>query len=384
MSAVGTNTRIPTAYVWLGIAFRIGTFLLWPLFFAGIIALCGLLGWAAIESGRYLILIYIAPIPFIGGYICYQGAVLIFQKSWGVEIAMDASQSRYAELWAFTKECASAVGGSPPDNIIVGMAANFYVTQSPILLRSGISSEVVEGRTLYVCAPLLRIMSELEIKAVLAHEFAHFTGNDTIYSTQVAPAYASLGNGLDALGSEMEGNNIKAIVLLLPLLLTTLYYKLFHILNSAISRKRELRCDEIASEVYGRMHITTGLVKVVGYGTLISQLIQEHIASLLNENQIFVNYSDWFARDFALRGDASQAVSEIIGNAMAAKTQASDSHPAIENRLKALNVSTASEQIAITIPSRGDVFDLEGIEVELTNSYTQLIRRQMYGYAPVR
>ena len=69
-----TGTRIPIALVGLGLAFRVGTFLLWPVMFLGILAICGFVVWGAVETGRFLFLLYILPVPLVGSYICFQAA----------------------------------------------------------------------------------------------------------------------------------------------------------------------------------------------------------------------------------------------------------------------------------------------------------------------
>ena len=377
MPTPATGTRIPIAFLGLALIFRIGTFLLWPLIFMGILALCGLLVWAGIEAGRYLLILYALPIAAIGGYIYFQSATLMFRKQGSADLAVVASRSEYPALWAFAEQSADAVGSIPPDNIIVVMSANFYVTQSPVWLVG--RSSVVNGRTLYVSAPLLRLMSEMEIKAVLAHEFAHFTGSDTMYSTQVVPVYASLSNGITAMKSGM-GWSITGAVLALPLLVAIVYHRLFHIMNSAISRTRELRCDEIASQVYGETHIGTGLIKVVGYGSVLTQYIDAHFVSLIRENKIFHNYPAWFT-GYTADESVRSAVNDLISNALATKTQASDSHPALKDRLKALNVETLHDSLKMTAHhSRNDAFGLKPAEVELTELYTQNIRHQLGDY----
>ena len=336
ISSPTTGTRIPIALVGLGLVFRVGTFLLWPVILLRILALCGFLAWGALESGRYLVLLYILPILAISCYICFQAAAMTLRRSGSADLAIPASPSEHPSLWALAEESAGAVGAAPPDNIIVGMSANFYVTESQVLLLG--RSSVVEGRTLYVSAPLLRLMSEMETKAVLAHEFAYFTGRDTTYSTQIAPVYASLTNGISAIKSEM-GWNIKGLVLVIPLFIAITCQRLFHILDSAISRRRELRCDEIASQVFGKDHIGTGLLKVVGYGTLLSENIDGHFISLLNENRTFRNYPEWF-NQFIADESVYSRVSGIVSFLADAKTRASDSHPALSDRLKALNASS--------------------------------------------
>ena len=365
MPTPSTSTRIPIALIGIGILFRIGAFLLWPLMLLGILAFCGLLAWVGL-------ILYALPIAVIGCSICIRAAILALQTAGVTEFAIVASRSDYPSLWSFAEQVANTVGTAPPDHIIVGMAPNFYVTQSSVALTA--RSALLQGRTLYVSAPLLRLMDEMEISAVLAHEFAHFTGRDTVYSTQIAPAYTSLSSGTDAMRAQM-GWNILGVTLALPFLIVNVYYRLFHVLNSAISRNRELRCDEIASQIYGETYISAGLVKVVGYGSVLTQYIDTHFISLLREKRIFHNYSEWFVR-YAADDSVHSAVNEIIGNALVAKTQFSDSHPALKDRLEALNVSSMMAHY-----SGDNAFGLRRIEVELTELYTQLIRRQVGDYS---
>ena len=373
-----TGTRIPIALVGLGLVFRVGTFLLWPLILLGILALCGLVAWGAVESGRYLVLLYLLPILGIGCYICLQAAILTLRSRGSADLATIASPSEHPGLWALAEQSADAVGAAPPDNIIVGMSANFYVTESPILLFG--QSAVVKGRTLYVSAPLLRLMSEMEIKAVLAHEFAHFTGRDTTYSTQIAPVYASLTNGISAIKSEMSWG-LKGLVLALPLVIATSYHWLFRILDSAISRRRELRCDEIASQVFGKDHIGAGLIKVVGYGTLLSENIDGHFITLLNENRTYRNYPEWFTQFIADESVYSR-VSGIVSYLANAKTQSSDSHPALSERLKALDASSLIDSgIVAPYYSFHHSFCSEQVEAGLTTLYIQRIQNHMSAYA---
>ena len=207
----------------------------------------------------------------------------------------------------------------------------------------------------------------------LRTKFAHFTGRDTVYSTQIAPVYASLTSGIHAIKSEMDWS-IKGIVLILPMLITIAYHGMFRILDSTISRRRELRCDEIASEVYGQDHISDGLLKVVGYGTLLSGNIDGQFVSLLRENRTFQNYPEWFSY-FTREESSRSAVSRILSLAAAAKTRAADSHPALGARLKALNVSSLlrSPDVDLHYPLSLE-FGLEQLEVELTRTYTRQIQ----------
>ena len=371
--ATTTDTRIPIALVGLGLAFRIGTFLLWPVMFLGILAICGFVVWGAVEAGRHLFFLYMLPVPLAVGYICFQAAGLTLKGTGHSELAMAASRADYPALWDLAEQCADIVGSTPPDNILVGMSANFYVTETSVSLVGQWRSPVVAGRTLYVSAPLLRLMNRAETSAMLAHEFSHFTGRDTVYSTQVAPVYASLTSGIHAIRSEVDWS-IKGIVLILPMLITIAYHRMFRILDNTVSRRRELRCDEIAAEVYGQVHFGDGLLKVVGYGALLSGNIDGQFVSLLRENRTFQNYPEWFSY-FAREESSRSAVSRILSYAAAAKTRAADSHPALGARLKALNVSSLlrSPDIELHHPLSLE-FGLEQLEVKLTRTYTRQIQ----------
>ena len=329
-----------------------------------------------VETGRFLLLLYILPIPLAGGYICFHAAMLTLKGTGSSELAMAATKADYPALWKIAEQCAEIVGSAPPDNILIGMSANFYVTQNPVSLVGQWRSPVVDGRTLYVSAPLLRLMNLDETRAVLAHEFAHFTGRDTVYSTQIAPVYASLTSGIHAIKSQIDWS-IKGIALILPMLITLAYHGMFRILDNAISRRRELRCDEIASGVYGQDHISDGLLKVVGYGTLLSLNIDGQFVSLMRESRTFQNYPEWFGY-FAREESSRSEVSRILSYAAAARTRAADSHPALGARLKALNVSSLlrSPDIESHYPLSLE-FGLVGLEVELTRTYARQLQNNI-------
>ena len=112
-----------------------------------------------IEGGRFHLTLVIIPVIAIG--VCVYAAVLTMREVAGYALAIRAQRESYASLWSFVEEVAESVGGRAPDNIIIGMEPNFYVTQSPILLTP---ADEVRGRTLYMSAPLLRVMDEMKLK----------------------------------------------------------------------------------------------------------------------------------------------------------------------------------------------------------------------------
>ena len=102
-------------------------------------------------------------------------------------------------LWAFLRGVAAGQGAAVPDNVVLGMTEGFFVTSSAIQLLP--EDRVPTGRSLYVPAPFLPLLSRGETAAVIAHELAHFTGEDTAYSQHFLPLYAGMSRSMDAVSS---------------------------------------------------------------------------------------------------------------------------------------------------------------------------------------
>ena len=84
---------------------------------------------------------------------------------------------------------ASSLDIKKPDWLVVGIDDNFFVTEHTVTVRG----KAYAGRTLYVSLPLLKIMEREEADAVLSHELAHFSGQDTLYSRKIAPILGRYG-----------------------------------------------------------------------------------------------------------------------------------------------------------------------------------------------
>jgi Zn-dependent protease with chaperone function len=86
-----------------------------------------------------------------------------------------------------------------PDNVIVGLMPNFYVTTNQVRLYP--SNTLLSGETLYVSLPLCRTFTKPEFDSVLGHELGHFIGEDAIYSQRFAPAYVTLQRAIAAVAN---------------------------------------------------------------------------------------------------------------------------------------------------------------------------------------
>jgi Zn-dependent protease with chaperone function len=112
------------------------------------------------------------------------------QPTFGKEI----TKAEEPKLWKFIEGIAEKLGSKPPENVVVGLEPTFYATAASVKLLN--EDRALDGETLYLSLPLMRLFSMDELRAVVGHELGHFRGADTAYSLKFAPVYAGLANSI--------------------------------------------------------------------------------------------------------------------------------------------------------------------------------------------
>ena len=105
-------------------------------------------------------------------------------------------------LWAFLRDIAARQGAAVPDNIVLGLTESFFVTQSTMLISP--EERLLAGQTLYLPATMLPLLSRGEVEAVIAHELAHFTGEDTRYTQHFLPLFTGMNRSMDAVAARQR------------------------------------------------------------------------------------------------------------------------------------------------------------------------------------
>jgi len=147
-------------------------------------------------------------------------------------------------LWQLVDEVVRRAQVSAPDNLIIAMDDKLFVTEAPFYLND--SDLPATGRSLSLSAPCLAWLHRDEAMAVIGHELAHFTGQDTEYSLQFATLFAALRQQYaawyDALGDAVDTRRwlpARVAHRLLGHLLDTVETAVQH-----WSRERELLADQ--------------------------------------------------------------------------------------------------------------------------------------------
>jgi Zn-dependent protease with chaperone function len=283
----------------------------------------------AILIGLAIVVLGTAPAFFIGMYR------LFFPprpQTFGVQIPLEEQP----EAWALARSVAADVGTKPANRIVItpdpGVSVHLEGSLPATLFGGG-------RRVLQIGIPSIHGLTVDELRAILAHEYGHFSNRDTQWSTFT---YA-MGNGLIAAFRatpgpiKQEGDRggwIALVMALNPAYWTLLLFlRLFFNATSAFSRIREVMADVRAMKLYGGESFRNGLGTVIFNDAVFSTVVQgEVVPALAKENKTVADFSVVMG---LVKTDLTHEQREQIKSSVAAEAlSAYDSHPPIATRLK--------------------------------------------------
>jgi heat shock protein HtpX len=179
--------------------------------------------------------------------ICILGGVTIL---WAVLPRWDKfippgpalQRERHPRLFQALEGVARATNQTMPREVYLVPDVNAWVTQRGGVM--GFGSRRVMGLGL----PLMRLLTNSQFSAVLAHEFGHYHGGDTKIGPWIYKTRGAIGRTLDSLGSQSW--------LQAPF---RWYGKMFLLVTHAVSRRQEFIADELAARTVGVKPLTDGL-----------------------------------------------------------------------------------------------------------------------------
>lgn len=237
-------------------------------------------------------------------------------------------QEELGKFYNLIMEIAESSESLIPKNIIFGLSPTFFVTESPI--RCG-NEGMFKGTTLYISLPLCRILSKEELKSILCHEMAHFTGDDTKFSKEFYPIYRSTFDSLNFMNSQTNFGEV-GFSFYPAIFILEYFYESFALAESKISRERELRADSIAGKIMSNKIFATALIKVHAYSSFWNKTVEKMEEAILQNNEI-KNSSESFQN--LLNDDVlkSNSLETVEANFISHPT---DSHPPLVLRMQNL------------------------------------------------
>lgn len=225
------------------------------------------------------------------------------------------------ELWSRIEALAKRAGTQPPDQIISGIDDNFYVTEVPIT----VGNQTLEGRTLYISIPLLRILQTDEADSVLVHELGHLRGGDTKSSALLAPRL----DQFDLYIYMMYDNHATRPVYYL----LNFYRLIFELALKRESRQREYLADQAAASLVSPQAIIHSLIKIAAYSNYRARIEEQLFArEFKNEGELGIA-----ARVAQGLGDYAQSNDFSQDMRSRGVPHPFDSHPALTERMRNVN-----------------------------------------------
>lgn len=233
------------------------------------------------------------------------------------------------KLYTMLERVCEDLNTSPPDNIILSLGNSCFVTEATVVLGE---EHELTGKTLCIDLFYLNKLSIEEANAVFAHEMAHFSGKDTLFSKKTAPKLAICESYLEILGSSFMSMPIYYFMLF--------FSSLFQISSYKIRREREYRADRYAAKHVGAHALINAISKIVFYTEY-----RNYKESLLFDSNQEIDYVNFNSRiyeeldDFVEQYDFQESfLNKKIHHPF-------DSHPALSSRINALSEEVSSSEI---------------------------------------
>lgn len=323
-----------------------------------------------------VILLGVAALGALLGLGILWRTLRMFRPAVGAVVGVPFSPIEQPRLALLVQQIAKATHARMPDNIVLGLDPNFFATTAP--MHTPTSRRLLTGQTLYLSLPLMRVLSLDEVKAVVGHELAHFSGSDTLYSRQFAPIYRGLQEAAQAAD---EHKKYDKNPLLMPARLFLRFMMDCFARNAAkASRARELRADRIGSAAASPADLGYALIK----SGILSMLWHKEMDDTLHDiarGKFRRNMSASF--EDKLRYDVDpEKLPPLVAFSLGDHTpHPTDSHPETKERLTALGLNIVDvtsearvmERFFAAKPAAMALDNMENVEEILTQIYHQII-----------
>ena len=294
---------------------------------AGLIYGMFVIGWVPVKLALVVVLMVFATGAAIVRSVLFRPS----DEEPGVRVALDAE----SKLRATLDEVAAHIGTRPVDTVYMTPDTNLAVFE-----RKG------GERCLLIGAGVLERMPLDAFKAILAHEYGHFSNRDTAgggFALSVRRSLLKLIIDIARSGNAVPWNPTWWFA--------TGFHKLFLRISQGASRLQEILADRRAAEVYGGAAFAAGLRHVVAC----SLTFDEHVNGTINraleaKEPLRGLWSPPFAASPATEqadADAAQTLAEQLAEALARAPSPYDSHPAPNDRIRWIEHVTGKAPLSV-------------------------------------
>ena len=254
----------------------------------------------------------------------------------------------HPKLFQELRGIAQATKQAMPSEVFLVTDMNAWVAQRGGVM--GFGSRRVMGLGL----PLLQALNISEFRAVLAHEFGHFYGGDTMLGPWIYKTRNAIRRTVWNLAQSRS-------ILTYPFFW---YGNMFLRITQAVSRQQELAADQLAASTVGARHLADGLVAVHGGAMAVEAYWNQEVNPALG-----AGYRPPLAEGFAYFLGSSrvkQAVEEGTEQELKhGQGDRYDSHPPLRERVAVLKQSGANSEPTRSEPAISSLADTARAEQSL-------------------
>lgn len=222
-------------------------------------------------------------------------------------------------LYALTKEVADTMGTRPIDEIRITAETDLAVYEK------GTWKEKFQDkgkRILILGTGVLKEFKQNDFKAVIAHEYGHFSNRDTAGGAVALRVRRDMHKYVFALytaGQTVWWN--------LAFQFLRLYDFIFHSISNGATRLQEVLADRVAAQTYGAQAFQNGLTYVIKRNIEFVKLANVEIQDARKIKRPFNNL-------YELAPDANVSIEEELKKALNRETTNEDTHPSPADRFR--------------------------------------------------
>lgn len=245
----------------------------------------------------------------------------------------DVPSDRAPELWALVHRVADEVGTRRPDRLRIIDEVNAYVVEQSYLL--GLKGGT---RVLYLGAPLLLGLPPEQVRAVLCHEFGHYTHGHTRLGPLVYRGADVLDRARLRWAQDLRDSTTDAALSQLGMCFLWWYGRAYTRVTAAVRRRQELEADQTAAGVAGASATADALRGIAALMVVWREFLADQPEPIAT--------SDGAVRMFhraLLDTSYRQRLADLRGNPPLVAASRFDAHPSLTQRLALLDRSPARE-----------------------------------------
>jgi len=264
-------------------------------------------------------------------------------------------------LWALTREVARLVGTRPVDEIRITPGCELAVYEKGSRRQRAANKS---KRHLILGVGVLNGLRINAFRAILAHEYGHFSNRDTAGGDVALRVNQDMVKFVVALAQ--SGQNLRFSI---PFNFVRLYHFLYRRITHGATRLQEVLADRVAVRIFGAAAFEEGLRHVIRRGVVFDLSTTKEIQAAMQTERALANL-------YQLPGpnnyDEAKQIEEQIEQIVNHATTEDDTHPSPIERFRLANRIECKN----LMPPAGLVWDLFANREALTEEMSRVIDQQ--------